>query len=116
MIRIAITGLFLLTCFVSPAPAADQQTLVLVKTIDLKGKPGKLDHLALDSKRDRLLLANKVNNTLDVIDLKTGQLMQQVAAQQGIQGVTYVADLDRIFVGLGVRGFCNIFDGGTFRP
>jgi DNA-binding beta-propeller fold protein YncE len=96
--------------------SADQPTLVLAQTIDLKGKPGKLDHVAIDLKRGRLLVANKANNTLDVVDLKAGKLLQQVPGQQGIQGVAYVADLDRIYVGLGVRGFCNIFDGATYRP
>ena len=116
MIRLVLAGLTLSLAVVANAPAADQPTLVLVKTIDLKGKPGKLDHLALDSKRNRLLLANKANNTLDVVDLQTNQLIQQVAGQSGIQGVTYVGDLDRIYVGLGVRGFCNIFDAGTYKP
>jgi DNA-binding beta-propeller fold protein YncE len=116
MIRIAVACSFLVTMFASPAPAADQPTLVLVQTIDLKGKPGKLDHLSLDAKRGRLFLANKANNTLDVVDLKTGQMIQQVPGQQGIQGVCYVADFDRIFVGLGVRGFCNIFDGPSYKP
>lgn len=116
MIRIAVATLTLLVGLAGPMFAADQQTLVLVQTIDLKGKAGKLDHLALDSKRGRLLIANKANNTLDVVDLKTGQLVKQVAGQAGIQGVTYVADFDRIFVGLGVRGFCNVFDAGTYAP
>jgi len=89
-------------CTLSPLAAAEP-TLVLLQTIDLKGKAGKLDHVALDSKRQRLLVANKANNTLDVVDLKTGKLVQQVPGQAGIQGLAYVADLDRIFVGLGVR-------------
>jgi DNA-binding beta-propeller fold protein YncE len=43
-------------------------------------------------------------------------LIQQVPGQAGIQGVCYVADFDRVFVGLGVRGFCNVFDGQNYRP
>lgn len=96
-----------------PPLSAAEQPLVLVQTLDLKGKSGKLDHLALDSKRDRLLLANKTNNTLDVIDLKTGKLLRQVPGQAGIQGLAYVPELDRIFVGLGVRGFCNVFEANN---
>ena len=70
--------------------------LELVQTIPLKGKAGNLDHLALDAKRDRLLVANKANNTLDVVDLKAGNLLKQVPNQTGIQGVAYAADLDRV--------------------
>jgi DNA-binding beta-propeller fold protein YncE len=98
------------------APAADPATLELVKTITLKGKAGKLDHLALDSKRDRLFLADTVNGTLDVVDLKAGKLLKQVGGQAGIQGVAYAADIDRIFVGLGTGGYCNAFDGADFKP
>src|SRR5947208_543236 len=116
MLRIALAGFLFLPAIVQNAYAADQPTLTLVQTIDLKGKPGKLDHLAVDVNRNRLFVANKANNTLDVIDLKEGKLLQQVPGQAGVQGVAYVADVDRIFVGLGVRGFCNIFDANTYRP
>ena len=98
----------------NPAPAAD--TLELVQTVVLKGKAGKLDHLALDGKRDRLFLANTVNGTLDVVDLKAGKLLKQVPGQTGIQGVAYAADLDRVFVGLGSGGLCNVFDGADYKP
>jgi DNA-binding beta-propeller fold protein YncE len=96
------------------APAAEP-SLELVQTIAFKGKQGKLDHAALDGKRQRLFVANKVNNTLDVIDLKAGKLLRQITAQSGIQGIAYAADLDRIFVGLGTGGFCNVFDGETYK-
>jgi DNA-binding beta-propeller fold protein YncE len=100
-----------------PVPAASAQpSLEPVQTIVLKGKAGKLDHLALDGKRDRLFLANTVNGTLDVVDLEGAKLLKQVAGQTGIQGVAYAADLDRIFVGLGGGGLCNVFDGADYRP
>lgn len=96
----------------SSAPAAE---LELVQSIQLKGKPGTLDHLALDTKRDRLLVANKTNNTLDVVDLKTGTLLQQVPNQTGVQGIAYAPEVDRIFVGLGTNGLCNVFDANTLK-
>jgi DNA-binding beta-propeller fold protein YncE len=89
--------------------------LELVQTIPLKGRPGKLDHLALDAKTDRLFVANKPNNTLDIVDLKAGKLLQQVAAQQGIQGIAYAADLDKIVVGLGSGGYCNFFNAQDYK-
>jgi DNA-binding beta-propeller fold protein YncE len=101
---------------VAQAQGADTGSLELVQTIVLKGKAGKLDHLALDGKRERLFLANTANGTLDVVDLKAGKLLKQVAGQTGIQGVAYAADLDRVFVGLGSGGLCNVFDGVEYRP
>jgi DNA-binding beta-propeller fold protein YncE len=99
-----LTGLLL----AQVAPAAE---LERVQTIVLKGKAGALDHLALDAKRDRLFLANKANNTLDIIDLKTGTLVAQKPNQTGVQGIAYAADLDRVYVALGSNGLCNVFDG-----
>jgi DNA-binding beta-propeller fold protein YncE len=112
-IRSAAILLFAVAGF---SPAAEPSTLQLTQTIVLKGKAGKLDHLALDAKRDRLFLANTTNGTLDVVDLKAGKLLKQIAGQSGIQGVSYAADLDRVYVGLGSGGMCNIFDGADFKP
>src|SRR3954469_16996708 len=95
----------------APAPAAE---LELVETIALKGKPGNLDHLAIDAKRQRLFVANKANNTLDIVDLKAGKLLEQKRNQTAIQGIAYAPDLDRVYVGLGSNGLCNVFDGGTY--
>src|SRR5439155_27372626 len=60
----------LLTLGVGPAPAGEPATLKLVQTIPLKGAPGRLDHLAIDSKLARLFVANLSNNSLDIVDLK----------------------------------------------
>jgi DNA-binding beta-propeller fold protein YncE len=89
--------------------------LELVQTIPLKGKAGGLDHLALDAKRDRLLVANKANNTLDVVDLKAGTLLKQVPNQTGVQGIAYAPEGDRVYVGLGTNGLCNVFDADSYK-
>jgi hypothetical protein len=116
--RLSVCPLILvLLFFVGPARTADAgSSLELVQTIVLKGKAGGLDHLALDGKRDRLFLANTVNGTLDVVDLKAGKLLKQVSGQTNIHGVSYAADLDRVFVGLGSGGLCNVFDGADYKP
>jgi DNA-binding beta-propeller fold protein YncE len=111
-LRLTLVSMF---AFAGFAPAAEP-ALELTQTIVLKGKAGKLDHLALDAKRDRLFLANTTNGTLDVVDLKEGKLLKQMAGQSGIQGVAYAADLDRVFVGLGTGGYCNVFDGADYKP
>src|SRR5947208_424080 len=90
-----------LTLIAGPVLAAGPQSLVLVKTIPLKGVAGKLDHLAVDSKGERLFVANKPNNTLDIVDLKTGKLIKQIADQGKVSGVSFAEDLDMIYVGNG---------------
>ncbi len=96
-----------------PAWAADIP-LSLIQTIPLPGVDGKLDHLAVDSKGERLFVANKPNNTLDIIDLKTGKLVKQIADQGKISGVAYSADLGMIYAGNGA-GTCNGFTGADYK-
>jgi DNA-binding beta-propeller fold protein YncE len=108
----ALAGLLVL----SSTAGAEEPSLKLVKKIVLKGKKtGNLDHLTVDSRGQRLFLANKINATVDVVDLKKGKLLRQLKGQAGAQGVAYAPDLDRLFVGLGTDGYCNIFDVKDYK-
>lgn len=102
------------TLLVLAAGAAVAAPLELVQTISLQGVAGKLDHLAVDARGQRLFVANKPNNTLDIVDLKAGKLIKQIVDQGKASGVAYAADLDRIFVGNGA-GTCNAFDGKDYQ-
>jgi DNA-binding beta-propeller fold protein YncE len=85
-----------------------------VQVIALAGPAGRLDHLALDARGGRLFVANMANASLDVLDLKAGNLLRQIPGQKRIQGIAYAPDLDRIFVGNG-SGTCNVFGGDDYR-
>jgi DNA-binding beta-propeller fold protein YncE len=98
-----------------PARAGEPVSLRLAQTIPLKGAPGRLDHMAVDNEHGRLFVANLSNNTLDIVDLKAGKLLKQIPGQKKIQGIAYASDLDRIFVGSGVSGECNMFDGRDYK-
>ena len=112
---VRVCGALLAGCIVcAPAAAAEPTTMKLLQTIPLKGAPGRLDHMAIDSKGGRLFVANLSNNSLDVVDLKAGKLVKQVPGQTKIQGIAYAPELDRIFVGNGVAGTCNVFDGKDY--
>jgi outer membrane protein assembly factor BamB len=103
-----------LTLLLTSQLAFASEFLVLQKTIPLKGVAGKLDHLAVDSRGERLFVANKPNNTLDIVDLKTGTLIKQIPDQVKVSGVAYAAEPDTIYVGNGA-GVCNAFDGKDYR-
>jgi DNA-binding beta-propeller fold protein YncE len=95
--------------------AADPATLELVQTIPLKGAAGRLDHVAIDRVHGRLFVANLSNNSLEVVDLKAAKLIKQIPDQKKIQGIAYSPELDRIYVGNGTAGTCNVFDGRDYR-
>ena len=97
----------------APVRAADEP-LEKIQTIALKGPVGGLDHLAIDSARGRLFVANTSNNTLDVVDVKAGMLLKQVPDQGRARGVAYSPEADRVFVGCGTDGVCSVLDGKTY--
>jgi DNA-binding beta-propeller fold protein YncE len=94
--------------------SAQTGSLELVQKIPLEGAAGRLDHLALDAQGERLFIANLSNDSFDVVDLKASKLVKQIRGQRKIQGVAYVPSVDRIFVGNGTDGVCNIFDGKSY--
>jgi DNA-binding beta-propeller fold protein YncE len=98
-----------------PRALAGGPSFKKVTAIQLEGKAGKLDHMVVDTKGQRLFLANKVNNTMDIVDLQAGKPLKQITGQSGAQGLAYCADLDRVVVALGTGGFCNFFDGKDYK-
>jgi hypothetical protein len=92
---------------------ADEPPLERVQTIELKGPVGGMDHLAVDAKRGRLFVANTVNDSLDVVDLKARKLVRQVSGQGRIRGIAYSPEADRIFVGIGTGVFVTRSTGNV---
>jgi DNA-binding beta-propeller fold protein YncE len=83
-------------------------------TIPLPGVEGRFDHFAVDLKGGRLFLAALGNNTLEVLDGKSGKHLRSVKGMREPQGVAFAADLNRLFVGNGSGGTCDILDGTSF--
>ena len=40
---------------------------------------------------------------------------QQVENQTGVQGIAYAPEVDRIYVGLGTNGLCNVLNADTLK-
>ncbi|HKB91845.1 MAG TPA: hypothetical protein VKC60_15115 [Opitutaceae bacterium] len=93
------------------ATAKDQPSLRLVQTIPLSDVNGRLDHMAIDIRGQRLFLAALEQNTLEVIDLKAGKSAQSISGFNKPQGVYYAAILKKLFIASAYDGTCKIFDG-----
>ena len=77
MSRVTRAALIILTFTTAPR-CHSAEPLQLERTISLEGVKGRIDHLAVDVKNQRLFIAALGNNTLEVIDLKAGSLLKQV--------------------------------------
>lgn len=74
------------------------QTLKEVASIDLPGPVGKrFDYLKINYKDHYLLLAHLGADQLYVIDLKTSKPIKTIHNTPGIEGIEYVADLDKVY-------------------
>ena len=99
------------------APETFGQTvkpLELMRKIPLPDITGRIDHMALDSKRDRLLVAALASHRLEVVDLKSHEVVHSVFGLNEPQGVVYVPDFDRIFVADGGGGQVHAYTGKSY--
>src|ERR1051325_3757474 len=90
------------------------QPLRLEKTIELPEVQGRIDHMSIDVKGQRLFVAALGNNTLEVIDLKDGKRTKTIGQLKEPQGILYVAETDRLYVANGSDGSVRVFDGGSY--
>ncbi len=89
--------------------------LKLVQRISLPGVTGRIDHLSIDLKGQRLFVSALGNNTLEVINLLSGKDIHSIPGMREPQGVLYVPESNRLFVANGGDGTCRIFDGSTYK-
>jgi len=85
--------------------------LRLVQTIALPDVQGRLDHLAVDVKGRRLFVAGLGNNSLEVIDLKSGRRTQSVPGMSKPQGVLFVPQSNKLYVANGADGTLKLLKG-----
>jgi len=111
-----IAPLLLLTIIsVSRATAQESEVLSLETSISLPDVKGRIDHFSVDVKGQRLFVAAVGNNSVEVIDVKSGRRERSLTGLSEPQGVFYDASTDRLFVACGLDGVTKIFDGTTFR-
>jgi len=92
------------------------QPLRIEKSIEMPEVQGRIDHLSIDVKGQRLFVSALGNNTLEVIDVKSGKRVKTISGLKEPQGALYVADSDRIYVANGDDGSVRIFDGSSYAP
>jgi DNA-binding beta-propeller fold protein YncE len=100
----------------SLAAAQSNEPLRLEKTIPLPNVQGRIDHMSIDVKNQRLFVAALGNNTVEVVDIEHGKRIHSISGLREPQGVLYVSDVDRLYVANGDDGTLRIFDGSSYEP
>jgi YVTN family beta-propeller protein len=90
------------------------QPLRLEKTIELPDVQGRIDHMSVDVKGERLFVSALGNNTVEVIDTKAGKRVKTIRGLQEPQGVLYVPATDQLYVANSKDGSVRVFDGSSY--
>src|SRR5580765_4529489 len=95
--------------------AEEAGPLRLIQTIPLRNVEGRIDHMAVDLKGERLFIATLGNNTVEIVDLRAGKHMETITGLHEPQGVGFVPEFNKIFVANAQSGACEVFDGSSFK-
>jgi DNA-binding beta-propeller fold protein YncE len=117
----SIASAFLIITGVALLPdagwAADPEpSLALEATIPLPDVSGRIDHMAVDAKRKRLIVAELGNNTVDVVDLARGKVVHRVTGLPEPQGVGYSERADLVAVASAGDGSVRLFRAEDLAP
>ncbi len=91
------------------------ELLRLETTIPLPDVHGRIDHMSIDVKKQRLFVAALGNNSLEVIDLKENKRVQTVRGLAEPQGTAYLPASNRVFVANRKDGSVRAFDASAWK-
>src|SRR5262245_8951216 len=117
--RSRLTKLLIALCVAgcsSMTSAAERPPLVLEAKISLGDVKGRIDHLAVDTARRRLFIAELGNNTVGVVDIDGRKVIRRLEGFDEPQGVAYFSQNDTLYVANGGGGVLSAFRGAQLEP
>src|SRR6266571_5288419 len=96
---------------VLPAGLQAADVLEPAATIALPSVKGRIDHFGVDLKQRRLFIAALGNDTLEVVDVRSGRRERSLDGFGEPQGVLYLPEFNRIYVANGSANRVDILDG-----
>jgi DNA-binding beta-propeller fold protein YncE len=97
------------------AQAPQPAPLHLIQTIPLQSVDGRLDHMSVDAKGQRLFVSGLANGTVEVVDLKLGKRIHTLTGIKEPEGLLYVPDGNVLYVADGEGGAVHAFDGESYK-
>jgi DNA-binding beta-propeller fold protein YncE len=94
--------------------AAESLPLQLERKIPLGDVRGRIDHMAVDLKRQRLFVAELGNDTVGIVDLASSKLINRITGLKEPQGVGYDSSTDTLYVANAADGSVRLFEGPDY--
>lgn len=89
-------------------------TLRVEAKIPLGDVRGRIDHMAADVNRQRLFVAELGNDTVGIVDIGQGKVLQVLRGQNEPQGIGYLPSADTLYVANGRDGSLRLFQGPDY--
>jgi DNA-binding beta-propeller fold protein YncE len=93
-----------------------EEPLKLSQTIPMPNVKGRIDHMDVDVKGQRLFVAGLENGSLEVVDLRAGKWVLSIPGFKETQGVAYEPALNKLFALSGADGMVRVFRADTLAP
>jgi DNA-binding beta-propeller fold protein YncE len=97
------------------AQSNDKGPLQLEAKILLGDVRGRIDHMAVDLKRQRLFVAELGNDGLGIVDLANRSLIRIIPGLNEPQGVGYEPSTDTVYVANARDGSVRLFEGNEYK-
>ena len=99
----------------APAQSAGTAPLQLETKMPLGDVRGRIDHMAVDLKRQRLFVADLGNDSVGIVDLSNRKLFSRISGLKEPQGVGYEPSTDMLYVANAGDGSVRLFGGGDYK-
>lgn len=110
-----LPGMFSYSCSDSLQKKFIQKNVLhLSAKIPLPNVSGRIDHLTYDEKDHLVFLAALGNNTVEIINTATRQVVHSIKGLHEPQGVVYIPSLQRLVVANDKNGGCDFFETKNF--
>jgi YVTN family beta-propeller protein len=96
------------------AQPVETAPLQLEAKIPLGSVRGRIDHMAVDLKRQRLFVAELGNDSVGIVDLANRKLIRTITGLKEPQGVGYEPSTDVLYVANAGDGSVRLFEGADY--
>jgi DNA-binding beta-propeller fold protein YncE len=114
-IAIVLAGLAMFSSTATSAQSEAEEDLQLEAKILLGDVRGRIDHMAVDLKRQRLFIAELGNDSVGVVDLANHSLIQTILGLSEPQGVGYEPSTDMLLVANARDGSVRLLEGSGYK-